>query len=162
MTGLRVIEAALWAACAAGLAAVALAVGRPAVGKPSLEPVQYAVMATPPPPRVASESATALVVSRDLFRPSRRPAPERFQRTVTDVADAEAEEVVRPALTLVGIVMGREPSAIIEGWPGAEGARVMRAGEREGALVVKRIRGGTVEIAGMDTLWVLTMREPWQ
>jgi len=63
---------------------------------------------------------------------------------------------------LVGMMEGSFPSAIIEGFPGVEGARVVRAGDEIGLLAVKKVGNGRVVISGMDTTWVLHVREPWK
>ena len=57
---------------------------------------------------------------------------------------------------------GASPSAIVEGFPGVEGSRVVRAGDVVGGLQVKNISNGRIVITGMDTTWVLKVREPWQ
>jgi hypothetical protein len=63
---------------------------------------------------------------------------------------------------LVGIVTGVEPTAVIEGFPGIEGSRVVRIGDVVAALRVRSIRPTGVRITGMDTVWTLTVREPWR
>ena len=75
---------------------------------------------------------------------------------------AEAPRSPKPLLVLVGIVAGPEPSAVIEGFPGVEGARVVRIGDEVSGLKVTRIWETNVRIVGMDTLWVLQVREPWK
>jgi len=68
----------------------------------------------------------------------------------------------RPVLSLVGVVIGAVPSVVIEGLPGVEGSRVLRVGDVVAGLRVKQISNGRVVIAGMDTTWVLEVREPWK
>ena len=63
---------------------------------------------------------------------------------------------------MVGVVNGSEPSAVIEGLPGIEGSRVVRVGDVVAGLQIKKIANGRVVIAGMDTTWVLEIREPWK
>jgi hypothetical protein len=67
----------------------------------------------------------------------------------------------KPALVLTGIVWGTSPEAVLEGLPGVNGARVFRAGDIVSGLVVKRIEHGRVTVVGLDTVWVLTVRQPW-
>ena len=107
--------------------------------------------------RIAAESV-GMVVSRDPFRIGRRPLLPAYdpQR----VAQQLAPPAPRPTLVLVGVVNGREPSAVIEGLPGIEGSRVVRVGDVVAGLQVKKITSGRVVIAGMDTTWVLEVREP--
>jgi hypothetical protein len=65
-------------------------------------------------------------------------------------------------LALVGLVAGIEASAVIEGLPGIEGARVVRVGDVVAGLRVKQIVSDRVTIVGMDTTWILRVREPWK
>jgi len=109
--------------------------------------------------RIAAESV-AMVVSRDPFRIGRRPLLQPYdpQR----LAQQLAPPAPRPTLMLVGVVNGSEPSAVIEGLPGVEGSRVVRVGDVVAGLQVKKIASARVVIAGMDTTWVLEVREPWK
>jgi hypothetical protein len=109
--------------------------------------------------RIAAESVTA-IVSRDPFRIGRRPTLPAYdpQR----LAEQLAPPPPRPTLVLVGVVNGKEPSAVIEGLPGIEGSRVVRVGDVVAGLKVKKITDGRVFIAGVDTTWVLEVREPWK
>jgi hypothetical protein len=100
-------------------------------------------------------------ISGDLFRASRRPAPVPYDPARGDRV-AAADVPPRPVLSLVGIVAGPEPTALIEGFPGIEGARVTRVGEVVAGLVVQRIDVTRVRVEGMDTVWVLMVREPWR
>ena len=51
---------------------------------------------------------------------------------------------------------------MVEGIPGVEGSRVLRVGDVVSGLKVKRIEADRVVIVGMDTTWVLKVREPWK
>lgn len=109
--------------------------------------------------RVPSESIAA-IVNRDPFRIGRLPAitaydPVRLAQPIVPPAP-------RPALTLVGLVNGSEASAVVEGLPGVEGPRVVRVGDLVAGLRIKQIRNNRVVIVGMDTTWVLKVREPWK
>ena len=109
--------------------------------------------------RIAADSVGA-IVSRDPFRIGRRPALPAYdpQRLVEQLAPPTP----KPALVLVGVVNGSDPSAVIEGFPGVEGSRVVRVGDAVAGLQIKRIANGRVVMAGMDTTWVLEVREPWK
>jgi hypothetical protein len=161
MKALQVMEMTLWPATIMGVGALAVALTRAPVAAPVFAPVAPIGAEAPGAVVRSPDSLAAAVVARDLFRLDRQPAPRPFQPDPPGGALPPEAEVARPTLALVGIVGGTEPTAIIEGVPGAEGPRVVRAGERIGALHVRRIREGTVEISGMDTLWVLHVREPW-
>jgi hypothetical protein len=109
--------------------------------------------------RIAAESVAA-VVSRDPFRIGRRPTLPAYdpQR----LAEQLAPPPLKPTLILVGVANGIEPSAVIEGLPGLEGSRVVRVGDVVAGLQVKSITNGRVIVVGMDTTWVLEVREPWK
>jgi hypothetical protein len=143
-----------------GAGALALSMGMPVAKAGVARPDR------PLPPPAASyrpysaDSLARMTVARDLFRSMRRPASLAYdpqRATVPDVPQAP-----KPALALVGLIAGAQPSAVIEGFPGIEGSRVVRVGDVVGALRVKRIEGDRVVIVGMDTTWVLTVREPWK
>lgn len=107
-----------------------------------------------------AESLTRVVITRDVFRVGRRAAAVLYDpmRAVQPVADA----MPKPVLTLVGLVAGSEPAALVEGFPGIQGTRVVRVGDVVAGLRVRSISGMAVRIAGMDTVWTLTVREPWR
>jgi hypothetical protein len=68
----------------------------------------------------------------------------------------------KPALALLGLIAGAEPTAVIEGLPGVEGSRVVRVGDVVSGVRVVRIGVDHVRLVGMDTVWVLKVREPWR
>lgn len=111
------------------------------------------------PRKVAAESVAA-ITARDPFRVGRRPALPAYDPL--RLAEQLAPPPPRPALLLVGIVDGLNPSAVIEGFPGVEGARVVRVGDVVAGFTIKQVRWGQVRITGMDTTWVLEVREPWK
>lgn len=115
-----------------------------------------------PAPRVAVESLTAATITHDPFRFTRRPAATAYDPL--RVGQPVAPPQPKPVLALVGVVWdgGRDPTALIEGLPGVDGPRVVRNGEPFGELRVKRIERARVVIVGMDTVWVLTVRETWR
>lgn len=106
--------------------------------------------------RASSPPLIGDVATRDLFRASRRAATIAYDPQSAVAAPSPA--VPKPVLTLVGLVACDDPSAVIEGFPGVEGSRVVRVGDVVARLTVRRIAEGEVRIAGMDTLWVLTMK----
>ena len=113
-------------------------------------------------PRAPLDSLTQSIIGRDPFRIARRPAsvayaPEHASQPASPVPS-------NPVLVVTGIVWGRrgDPSAVLEGLPGVAGARVVRQGDHIGPLRVRRIERDRVVIAGLDTMWTLTVRQPWQ
>lgn len=111
------------------------------------------------PVRPISDSLTEAVVRNNVFRRQRSPAPVRFS-----VAPAEPEEATdppKPAPLLTGIVWGDRPAAILEGLPGWEEGRLLRAGEIADGIHVRRIERDRVILSGYDTTWTLRVRKPW-
>jgi hypothetical protein len=107
-----------------------------------------------------ADSLARAAAARDLFRADRRPAPVAYDpvRGTAPAPDAPP----KPVLVLSGIIWGALPQAVIEGLPGVDGPRVMRVGDVVAGLKVRDIESNRVLIAGMDTTWSLTVREPWK
>lgn len=129
------------------------------IGLPALSDSTSGAPARDAGQRVASESITA-IVNRDPFRIGRLPAITAYDPV--RLAQAVAPPLPRPALTLVGVVNGADASAVVEGLPGVEGPRVVRVGDSLAGLRIKKIGNNRVVIVGMDTTWVLEVREPWK
>lgn len=108
----------------------------------------------------ATRDSVAAIVSRDPFRIGRLPAITAYDPV--RLAQPVAPPPPRPQLALFGVVQGSEPSAVIEGLPGVEGSRVVRVGDVIAGLRIKQIGTNRVVIVGMDTTWVLEVREPWK
>lgn len=140
---------ALWAA-------VAPAIALPVVG-PSRLPTPSHVSPRP----YAADSLVRAAVSRDVFRMTRRATFVAYdpQRAAAPV---EAPQAPKPVLALLGLVAGADGTAVIEGFPGVEGVRVVRVGDVVAGLRVQQIASDRVLIVGMDTTWVLRVREPWK
>jgi hypothetical protein len=112
--------------------------------------------------RYPAESLGRRTIERDPFRAARSPADVAYDPLQSATVAAAVAAPPKPALVLTGIVWGASPEAVIEGLPGVNGARVLRAGDIVSGLAVKRIERGRVTVVGMDTVWVLTVRQPWQ
>lgn len=108
----------------------------------------------------AAESLARVAVRRDLFRIDRRPAEAAYDplRGTSPIPAGPP----KPQLTLTGVLWGQQPEAVIEGLPTTDGPRVVQSGDRVGGLLVRRIGYGAVTIVGMDTVWTLTVKEPWK
>jgi len=124
-----------------------------------------AALRRPSPPSAVpspypADSLARLAVVRDVFRATRRP-PSLAYDPQRAVAPPEPQ-VPKPVLALLGIVAGAEATAVIEGFPGTDGARVVRVGDVLSGLRVKQIASDRVLIVGMDTTWMLRVREPWK
>jgi len=159
MTGRGMWGVGVWVV----LGGVALAVSAFA---PVVPRTPVAVLRRPPPTSVilrpySVDSLARLAVARDVFRSARRAPPVAYdpQRAA---APAEAPQPPKPVLALLGVVAGVEATAVIEGLPGVEGVRVVRVGDVVSGIRVVGIGAEHVRLMGMDTVWVLRVREPWK
>lgn len=109
----------------------------------------------------ASGPALAALVAHDPFRARRAPSPVTYDPEAF-AAGSPAPRPPKPSLMLTGIAWGAEPEAVIEGLPGTDGPRVLHQGDAVARLRVKTIGRNRVVIVGMDTTWVLEVREPWR
>jgi len=143
-------------ACAVLWATVARAVTVPQIGTPRLS-TPFHASARP----YAADSLARRAVARDVFRSARRASATAYdpQRAAAPV---EAAQPPKPVLVLLGLVAGAEATAVIEGLPGVEGPRVVRVGDVVSGVRVVRIAADHVRLVGMDTVWVLRVREPWK
>jgi hypothetical protein len=142
------------------LSATALA-GRLVVAGPKREAAADVAIGAAPdvplPPRRSADSLAGAAAARDPFRVTRASAPLPFDPTVN--ADVPPPPPApRPPLRLVGIALGTDPAALVEGLPGIEGTRVLRVGEAVAGYTVRRITETHVRITGPDTTWTLTVR----
>jgi len=108
-----------------------------------------------------TESLAAVVVARDVFRVTRRPAdvaydPERLAQLALQPLTP------KPVLVLTGIVWtpGQDAAVVISGFPGIDGPRVLRVGEQAAGITVRSLSQTEVRLTGMDTTWVLRLRSP--
>ncbi len=160
---MNVITAGLSAIALTGMAASIRVAVRPLVRIEA--PDAWRPGEPPAQPRSAPRrygDSSAVVVARDPFRLSRTPAPVVYDPARLGQLDLLPPP--KPVLAVIGILWdgGRNPTAVIEGLPGADGPRVVRAGERIGGLRVRAIERARVLIVGMDTTWALAVREPWK
>ena len=104
------------------------------------------------------DSVVAVAVARDPFRMTRRTPVTPYDPRRAGQTTALPPGPPKPALRLVGLVRGAPMAAIVEGCPGVDGGRVIRAGDTIGPLRVVRLTAGGVRIVGPDTTWTLTLR----
>lgn len=163
------MEIVLWLAAFAVLAA-GIARWRGAEPVPAAPP--SALRTTPPPverlPRERLATAASTVAGGNPFRLDRAPAPIPFPVPGADPSmmpgmppPYEPPPPPRPELRVTGIV-GPPWQALLEGVPGHDGAVVVRGGETFGELRVRSVGRETVVVAGADTTWRLSVRNPWQ
>jgi hypothetical protein len=160
MNALRVLEVGRVAAVVATVAAL------PA-GVQVFRPWQPFVLESGPhattdvvPGAGRGDSLDEKVIARDPFRSTRHSAAVPFDPNPPAPMAAEPPPP-KPTLAVTGIVWGAAPSAVLEGLPGVEGARLVRAGEVIAGFRVRRITAHEVTVTGMDTTWVLKVRKPW-
>jgi len=158
MNALLLVRLAAWSGCVLGIAALARAASGP-VGAPherADSPTDAPGAIQPPEPSRDHDSALRVVISGSLFQRSRTPGlGPRRPAPFPIIGPPES----RPQLRLVGLVSGKDPTAVITGFPPGQ-SQVVRAGDVIGPLTVSRVGVDTVEIRGMDTTWVLTVRTP--
>ena len=108
------------------------------------------------------DSLVVALVAKDPFRAARRPA--RVAYDPLRLGQPATPPQPKPVLAVLGIAWdkGRDATALVAGLPGADGPRPVRRGETIGGLLVKSIEADRVVITGMDTTWMLTVREPWR
>jgi len=148
--------------CAGVTAAGVLSAGWFALAGPRSDepPAAFAIASVPearPAPRLAADSLASLAAARDPFRVTRGPAPVPFDPDQSADAPPPPRPPL-PPLTLVGVALGAEPAALIDGLPGTETTRVVRLGETVAGYTVRRIEEDRVVIAGPDTTWTLRVR----
>ncbi len=156
------LNASLIVIGSAGLALGVRFVASPLVRVPVPPPVRGASTVATVPPPARPDSLVGALVERDPFRVTRRPAAVLYDPVRSSQPPIPAS--ARPALALVGIVWdsGKDPTALVEGIPGADGPRPVRQGETIAGLRVKTIKQDRVLITGLDTTWTLMVREPWR
>lgn len=157
-----IVKSALASALLAGVGIGLRAAAWPLVRLEVPERVQAPATETVASALGGADSPAGLAIARDPFRIPRRPSPVAYDPL--RAGEPPAPLPPRPLLALVGIVWdgGKNPTGLLEGLPGVEGPRVVRAGEAIGGLQVKRIERERVLVVGLDTVWVLTVREPWK
>ncbi len=109
-----------------------------------------------------ADSLARVIAAHDPFRAARLPASVRFDPEAGAPGALPPPVVQRPTFSLAGVMMGAEPTALVDGLPGTEGTRVLRVGERVGDYVVREIGRDRVVIAGRDTTWTLRVRTRFQ
>ncbi len=160
---MRAATLGLWVMLLAGLGTTTRLVTRPLAEVTLPEPLTATARASGANPvRAPVESLATHLVTRDAFRVARQPAAVPYDPHAATLSEQPAPP--RPALSLLGIVWdgGEDPTALVEGLPGIEGARAVRRGDNVGDLRIRTIARDHVIVLGPDTTWILTVREPWR
>jgi hypothetical protein len=123
-------------------------------------PAAAATPGAPAAPTLAavSDSPGPSVAAQDPFRLTHHPAGVAYDPL--RLTEPPAPPIPRPALALIGVVSGRVPTAVIAGFPGVDGPRVVRVGDVISGIRVKAITLGAARLAGLDTVWALNLKEP--
>ncbi len=150
-----------WTCVVTGAGAVLWVAVTPLVTAPGLAPPRLSTRAHASSRLYPTDSLARLAIARDVFRLTRR-APSLAYDPQRAANPVDASQPPKPTLTLLGLVGGVEATAVIEGLPGVEGARVVRVGDVVSGVRVVRINADQVRLVGMDTVWVLRVREPWK
>ncbi|HZH42402.1 MAG TPA: hypothetical protein VFD85_15415 [Gemmatimonadales bacterium] len=110
-------------------------------------------------PPLPVDSLATIAGRDDPFRLDHRTAPVSYDPAT--VATALAPAPPKPALACTGIVWDEGGgTAVLIGLPGVEGPRVVRTGDVIGPLLVREISASRVVVSGMDTTWILRVKEP--
>lgn len=113
------------------------------------------------PIRDSISAWSRLTMETNPFRFTRAPASVAFgEASPTSPAPTEARP--RPALALLGTIGGPPWQAVVAGLPGRSGTVVVRPGQQVDSFLVRAVNRERVVIAGPDTTWILTVRQPWK
>ena len=157
----RVLAWACWGAIALTVGGGVLAATR---ARPTAPIVPRAAWGTPRiAPRLSGDSLaqlTARIVATDLFRVDRHPAAVAYRPGALTAVGAAPAPVPKPNLAVAGIV-GPPWAAVLTGVPGHPTSVVVHPGDTLGGLRVRRITATAVTVTGVDTLWRLTVQQPW-
>jgi len=113
---------------------------------------------------IAAESLNVLadrIVAADAFRIARRPSPVPFG-TTANAAEAAVPKPPKPALVLSGIIGGPPWIGVVDGVPGHDQSVLVQSGDTLGGLRIRSVTKDHVLVAGLDTVWRLTVHQPWQ
>ena len=139
------------------LSAAAFAIRSPSASLPIVETTMTPVHDTPSGNAPSADSLASVAAARDPFRLQRTAASQSFDPDASADA-APAPHPQRPSLELVGIALGDDPAALLDGLPGTDGTRVLRVGESVAGYTVRRILTDRVTVQGPDTTWTLEVR----
>lgn len=157
----RVAKLSLSGALGFGLLFAIRLLGWPLVQVGLPAPTHLGPAVTRVPRRPPIDSLATVTSVRDPFRFTHRPAAVAYDPL--RLAEQTAPPAPKPVLQVAGIVWegGRDPTALVEGLPGVEGVRVVRVGDVVGGLRIRSITADAVRVVGMDTTWLLKVRESW-
>ncbi len=149
-------ETIAWLLAISGFAA-AVRAGSVALVVPDDAKAAVVAASDHPAPSRSLDSAAQFVIARDLFRLGRRPGSGRYNPALLQQPNVPST-AARPQLVLRGVVVSDTASALIEGFPGLDGARLLRIGDSMAGIKVIAISRSQIRVAGRDTTWTVPLR----
>lgn len=107
----------------------------------------------------------AHIAAHDPFRLDRHPASVPYRPELDGVAVAAPPpppKPPKPHLAVAGILGGPPWTALLDSVPGREGSVLVKRGDTLGGLKIRSVGRDTVVVQGVDTLWKLVVKQPWQ
>ena len=159
------VETIAWTLAVAG---VAVAARSPGVSGASPSVMQTAVAPTGPLlDGAAGDSLTRAaerIAAADPFRVSHTPPTVTYAPgAMPTIGYQPPPPPPKPRLALRGVFGERARlHAILVGVPGRDAGAIVQRGDTLAGLRVVRIGADTVVVAGLDTVWTLTVRAEWQ
>jgi len=142
-----------------------VAIARAAASHPAPLPVTAPSRAEPlfdRPVPYPADSLFVITVQRDVFRADRHATTVSYDSESISCGCCSSS-VAAETCAGTGRTRDRQsPDSCVGGLPGADGPRVVRVGDVVGGLRITGIEKDRVLVIGMDTTWVLKMREPWK
>ena len=161
MTPWAIVRAVLWLLSALFLAAAFERVRGVSLAHEGSVPPSGDAGESPSP--IATDSLNTLadrIVDADVFRLARRPSPVTFGASA-DAGMAKTPAPPKPPLALSGVIGGPPWTGLLDGVPGRDQSVLVHAGDTLGGLRVRSVTRNRVVVAGLDTTWQLTVRDPW-
>lgn len=162
------LEALLW------IVAAFISVGAWRAARDVVPPVTGVAgerLAAPPEPLRLAEArlgeAARSIARSDPFRLERRPSAVAFSAAPDAVngmmmmPPPPPPAPPKPQLAVSGIV-GPPWTALLEGVPGRDGPVLVRTGDQVDMLRIRQVGPREVVVAGMDTVWRLTIKRTFQ
>jgi hypothetical protein len=110
------------------------------------------------------EKMAAHIAAHDPFRLDHHPASVPYRPGLDGVAAVAPlpPKPTKPHLAVAGILGGPPWTALLDSVPGRDGSVLVRKGDTLGGLRIRSVGRDTVIVQGIDTLWNLVIKRPWQ
>jgi hypothetical protein len=157
------VRAGLLVLLLSGVVATTMAAIRPLVDAAVPSARSRGEVPTNPGGAKLEKAVIRAALSRPMFRADRQRSATPYDGTEMSAPEIPVPaSVPKPLLAVSGIVVGPEPAVLLEGLPGLERSVVLRKGDSAQGVRVVRIEHERVFLAGFDTTWTLTVRNPWR